>query len=317
LPNRNQHPSPDSNGGRQRILVLRGGALGDFLVTLPALRLLRERWPSARIELAGNPRAAELGLLAGVLDRVHSQAEARWAQLYDAAPLASDFQSWLNDFDLIVNFWPDPERELCRHFSQRGANFIASDATVKTHPAAAHFCAALQSLGLKTTGDHLFNFDFPAPVGSEAAQRLGEMTDFIAIHPGSGSLRKNWTLARWTELIERLQGPLLIVTGEAEQIYPRWPQNRTVVHAHDWPLPVLGAALARSRLFIGHDSGISHLAAASGARCVLLFGPTEPAIWAPPGARTIKLGETLDLINVSDVMAAVEQRPNPASAGPK
>jgi heptosyltransferase-2 len=299
----------------KRILVLRGGALGDFIVTLPALRLLRERWPAARIELAGNSRAAELGLLAGVLDGVHSQAEARWAQLYAPAPLAPDFRVWLDGFDLIVSFWPDPERELCRHFAHRGASFIASDATVKTHPAAAHFCEALRPLGLETC-NHLFSFDFPAQVRSEAARRLGEMTDFVAIHPGSGSPRKNWPLARWTELIERLQCPLLIVTGEAEKTLPRRPKSQPVVHAHNWPLPVLGAALVQSRRFIGHDSGISHLAAASGGRCVLLFGPTDPVIWAPPGARTIRRGESLASINVSDVLAAIEAPPGPATDGP-
>jgi ADP-heptose:LPS heptosyltransferase len=166
------------------------------------------------------------------------------------------------------------------------------------------------------TGAYLVRFDFTATIHADAARRLAGLENFIALHPGSGSARKNWPLDRWAELIERLQSPLLVVTGEAEKALPRWPGTWPVVHAEDWPLPVLGAALAKSRLFIGHDSGISHLAAASGARCVLLFGPTEPAIWAPPGTRTLKRGETLDRISVGDVMAAVESRPDPATAGP-
>ncbi len=54
------------------------------------------------------------------------------------------------------------------------------------------------------------------------------------------------------------------------------------------PLPVL-AALLENAFFLGHDSGISHLAAAAGARCLLLFGPTDPAIWAPanPGVTVL------------------------------
>jgi len=50
--------------------------------------------------------------------------------------------------------------------------------------------------------------------------------------------------------------------------------------AHGLPLPQLAALLEQST-FIGHDSGISHLAAAGGARCFLLFGPTDPKVWAP------------------------------------
>jgi len=79
----------------RRLLVLRGGALGDFIVTLPALRLLRERWPAAQIELAGNAVASELGIVSGLLQRVHSQHEQRWAALYDEGPLPAEFAAWL------------------------------------------------------------------------------------------------------------------------------------------------------------------------------------------------------------------------------
>ena len=47
------------------------------------------------------------------------------------------------------------------------------------------------------------------------------------------------------------------------------------------PLHILGAVLQRCAFYIGHDSGISHLAAAAGVKCLLLFGPTDPAVWAP------------------------------------
>jgi heptosyltransferase-2 len=57
-------------------------------------------------------------------------------------------------------------------------------------------------------------------------------------------------------------------------------KNREVRSAKNLPLPHLAAVLERS-IFIGHDSGISHLAAAAGANCILLFGPTDPSVWAP------------------------------------
>src|SRR5438876_493512 len=90
------------------ILVLRGGALGDFIVTLPALLLLRKRWPKARIELAGNATAAQLARSRGWLDAAHSQHEARWSGLFGDSPLDVVFADWLAGFDLIVNYWPDP-----------------------------------------------------------------------------------------------------------------------------------------------------------------------------------------------------------------
>ena len=76
----------------------------------------------------------------------------------------------------------------------------------------------------------------------------------------------------------------MVVGGEADEIQLRrlesvW-KDREVLFAKNLPLPIL-AALLEGCLFVGHDSGISHVAAATGARCVLLFGPSDPAIWAP------------------------------------
>jgi len=61
------------------------------------------------------------------------------------------------------------------------------------------------------------------------------------------------------------------------------------------------------RLFLGHDSGISHLAAACGVPCVLLFGPTDPATWAPPGphVHVVRRDPDLTSITVADVLAAL------------
>ena len=290
----------------KRILVLRGGALGDFIVTLPALRLLRERWPLARIELAGNVRAAELGKIAGLVDAVHSQAEARWAQLYGAAPLSPEFVTWLDGFDLIVSFWPDPDGDLRRHFTHHRKAFIAGDAHTTTAPAAAHFCNALRPQDL-TTDVFSVHINYPATMLAKAAQRLSGLVNFVAVHPGSGSPSKNWPLERWQQFTTRLNRPLLVITGEAEGEQLFWPETGTIHNAHHWPLPELGAALSKCTLFVGHDSGVSHLAAASGAKCILLFGPTEPAVWAPPGAMAIRHGSTLDTISVDELLVAVER----------
>jgi heptosyltransferase-2 len=77
---------------------------------------------------------------------------------------------------------------------------------------------------------------------------------------------------------------LLVISGEADQaqadqLEREW-KNRGVRFARNLPLPRL-AAVVEHATFIGHDSGISHLAAAAGANCVLLFGPTDPDVWAP------------------------------------
>ena len=289
----------------RKILVLRGGALGDFIVTLPALALLRQRWPDARIELAGNATAAQLARARGLLDAVHSQHDARWSALFGAAPLPQELADWLGDFDLVVNYWPDPEGELQRRFPLHAGQTYLTTAALPTDaaaPAAAHYCTPLRALGLAPA-----QLWFPLGPLSAGAPR----TETIALHPGSGSPRKNWPQENWLALIARLPAPLSLVLGEAEAenwrpdaLAPRPPELQALVAP---PLEELVAHFASCRLFLGHDSGISHLAAASGADCVLLFGPTSPAVWAPPApnVRVLRRGPALSSLSVDAVRQAV------------
>lgn len=316
-----------------RILVLRGGALGDFSVTLPALGLLRHHWPDARIELVGNARAAELGVRGGYLDAAHSQDEARWSALYAAAgePLPSALAGWLAEFDLIVNYWPDPDDALSARLPLRpGQTYLRGSAQPTLAPAGRHFCAPLRALGLSTT-DYRSLLPLPAPAATIPSSIVnpGSRAGPLALHPGSGSTRKNWPRERWEELIARLDCPVLLVLGDAEQHWhglsgtpldsaggrsarPAFDHGPTTARptelAASLPLPDLAARLARCRLFVGHDSGVSHLAAAVGTPCVLLFGPTDPAMWAPPGAhvRILRHGESLAAIHVDEVLALVK-----------
>ena len=301
----------------RRILVLRGGALGDFIVTLPALALLRERWPAARIELAGNPTAAQLALARGVLDAVHSQHEARWSALFTAAPLEAGFAGWLGQFDLVINYWPDPEETLRRHFPVRsGQQFISAPALPTRAPAAAHYSAALAELGLECH-THLFRLA-PLPgrrgADSDRAASTHPHVQYIAAHPGSGSPRKNWPWDDWRRLLPRLPGPVSLILGEAEleRLPPRpafeGPGECRIRELRHRSLEELIDHFARCRLFLGHDSGISHLAAACGVRCVLLFGPTDPVVWAPPSPHVQVLRCVPDLASlpVDSVLRAAE-----------
>lgn len=284
----------------RKILVLRGGALGDFIVTLPALALLRRRWPAARIELVGNATAAALALDAGLLDAAHSQHAARWAALHGEAPLPPDFSRELVSFDLVLNFWPDPDGDLRRRFPLHpGQIFLSAPALPATGaPAAAHYCAPLRAFDLAP--DSLWHR--LAPPAADAK--------LVALHPGSGSPRKNWPLARWVELCTWLRhetrAPLLIVTGETD-LAAAAALAPFGTPAHQLPLATLVQQLARCRLFLGHDSGVSHLAAACGVSSILLFGPTDPAIWAPPAPHVtvMRHGPTLDAITVAELQSAI------------
>ena len=140
----------------------------------------------------------------------------------------------------------------------------------------------------------------------------------IAIHPGSGGNQKNWPLENWIGLFSPDNhfadlARLLVISGEADQAQTKqleheW-KNRDVHFAKNLPLPRLAAVL-QNAMFVGHDSGISHLAAAAGANCVLLFGPTSPEVWAPKNdnvrvlrSPTARLGD-LGIDFVKEALAA-------------
>lgn len=300
----------------RRILVLRGGALGDFLVTLPALALLRRRWPGAVIELAGNPVAGELARSRGLLQAVHSSAQARWAALYAAAPLGDDFGRWLAEFDLVLSYWPDPDGTLAHHFPRRpDQRFVAHPSQPSRGPAAAHYADALRPWGLEPPAplcrlEPGAVVDHPVPI--DPRERRRQLTRSgpgrIVLHPGSGSARKNWPVERWAEVAGWLRTTrhveVVACAGEAEAGRPLagLGEVRTGLS-----LPQLEDLLRSACLFLGHDSGVSHLAAACGVPSLLLFGPTDPTLWAPPTdeVRILHRPGPLTGLTVAEVKAAI------------
>ncbi|BET67611.1 hypothetical protein ASA1KI_25290 [Opitutales bacterium ASA1] len=316
------------------ILVLRGGALGDFVVTLPALAALRGRWPSARIVCVGNARAATLARSAGLIDEAHDQNERRWSRLGADDPAALHvepaFADLLRGFDLVVNFWPDPDCAIARDFAALGfmamgpRRFVSAPSIPKTEPAARHFLASVADVigtDPSTTGDvSVFRLRLAEVDRAPAVRRLpAHPAGWIAWHPGSGSPAKNWPVARWLEVLARLRTHgelgdrrLAVILGTAEAGRPEFAAlardlpTGTLVLRDDPPV-MLAAVLERCSLFLGHDTGPAHVAAAVGCPCALVFGPTDPAVWAPPGAhvRVVRRGERTDAVTIDDVLTAV------------
>ncbi|MDQ6759680.1 MAG: glycosyltransferase family 9 protein [Acidobacteriota bacterium] len=119
---------------------------------------------------------------------------------------------------------------------------------------------------------------------------------FAAIHPFSGSHKKNWPIHYYRELAARLPLPVSWCAGPEEQL----PDTVRMDDLYE-----LGRWLSSARVYIGNDSGITHLAAASGAPVVAIFGPSDPAVWAPRGGRVRIVSGTLENITVEEVLNAV------------
>jgi ADP-heptose:LPS heptosyltransferase len=100
-------------------------------------------------------------------------------------------------------------------------------------------------------------------------------------------VKKNWPLAHFRAVAERSPLPVRFCTS---------PENPFVGAVHIPDLYQLARWLKSARAYVGNDSGISHLAAAVGTPVVAMFGPTNPAVWAPRGpvVRTLPLDSSVD-----------------------
>jgi heptosyltransferase-3 len=287
----------------KRILVIRGDAIGDFILTLPALKALRDACPHAQIEILGYKHIAVLAE-----NRFYAQA----VRSIEYGPLSSFFArnselpaelaNYFASFDLIISYLYDPDRIFENNVRRCGVeNFLCGPAKIvpTLDHAARQLARPIEELGIRV--NDLTQKVFPSIKDRQFAREFLQnlQQPVLTIHPGSGSTEKNWPLENWLELFSRNDGfpladykggqpqnlpSLVVVSGEADKkqtelLEHAW-KNRQVRFAKNLLLPHLAAVLERS-IFIGHDSGISHLAAAAGANCVLLFGPTDPNVWAP------------------------------------
>ncbi|HUF62937.1 MAG TPA: glycosyltransferase family 9 protein [Verrucomicrobiales bacterium] len=315
------------------ILVIRGGAIGDFLLTLPALHLLRRSLPGNRFALLGYPGITAVAAEAGWADETRSIDYAALSRFFvPGAELPESLTSWLAEFDLVVSYLYDPDQFFENNLRRAGvASLIPISPKIREGAghASEQLAAPLSQLALFLgPQDHTFTLEFRDSLRSQADALLPpgfSPETCIAVHPGSGSPAKNWPFENWLTLLSRLPAGrlaprILVITGEAEMEQTAYwvarlrEMGAPFHHLESPPLPVLGEILGRCRLFLGHDSGIGHLAAAAGAPCLLLFGPTEPETWAPrrPGIHVLRHPSGAPgRISVEDVRSAVHDLLSP------
>lgn len=293
------------------ILVIRGGAIGDFILTLPVLAALRENLPQARVEILAYPRVAPLAVAAGLAVATRS-IEARPLAGFFAArgPLDEELQNYFSSFAVILSYLYDPDGIFQANVGRcTKAQFIAGphrpDERAALH-AADVFLKPLERLAI-------FGAD-PSPC-LLLPSALCPLPS-LALHPGSGSESKNWFESNWSELLRALvqetTAPLLLIGGEAEgdrlrRLTRDLPPERFAL-AQNLPMLELAQRLAGCRGFLGHDSGITHLAAAVGLPGLVLWGPSNDVVWRPRSERMkiLRGAPGLASLSVEKVLAGVK-----------
>lgn len=278
--------------GQPRYLILRGGAIGDFVLTLPAIQALRDHLPHAYLELACYPRVAKLALAGGLVDKATSLDRREFASLFSQRPAFDvNFVEYILGFEVIISYLYDPDRFAINNLNAAGAKtVIYGNPIIDGMHAIDQLCAPLSQLDPPVAPASHVELCLPEKLQAAARAQLSRFADpVIVLHPGSGSPDKNWPLANFVELADRIRavklGAPCFSLGEADSQIAKSlravaPESAVL---NGLELTGLAAVLSHCRGYVGNDSGITHIAAATGIPTVAIFGPTDPALWSPRG----------------------------------
>jgi heptosyltransferase III len=239
-----------------RRLLIRPGAIGDCILALPALEHLKadytEVWvPSSIVPLIRFADAV----------RAISSSGIELVGIGDL-DMPMTLRAKLKSFDSIASWY--------------GANRIEFREALSSVGPSCEFFRALPPANFSGHAIDFFAEQVGAPAGLMPRVHMepGGGRRTVVIHPFSGSSRKNWPLDRFRELASRLRLRVEWTAGPEEEL-------AEATRFED--LGELASWMAGAELYIGNDSGITHLAAALGMRTLALFGPTAPQTWAPRG----------------------------------
>lgn len=277
-----------------RVLVIRGGAIGDFILTLPVMELLREHIPGVHVEVLGYDSITALAKASGLADATRHLEHHSMARLFvPNAPLGAELETYFKSFTLILSYLYDPDDILKNNFESLGVKtYLAGNPKLSSEPgspsAAFQLAKPLEKIAFFLEKPYV-ELRFPP---TESAPPRPQ----ILMHPGSGSVHKNLPPLKWVELGKKLSKAFpdhefITILGEAERerglsehLRMAW-QHTSIQFWEDLSLVELAKRMTLAKAFIGHDSGIAHLAAACGLPGLQFFGPTSPEVWAPKNPR--------------------------------
>ncbi len=293
----------------QRILLLRLERIGDLVMALPAIADVRALAPDATIDLvvgSWNRRLAEAIRPVTSVRTLDAEWLAREGGGLGVPTLLRAARAWRRDhYDLAINFEPDVRSNLL--LAAAGAAWTAGYRSGGGGPL---LDAAFDyDVGRHTTdnarGLVASTFERTPPIPSDATLVLppsavaaaaeglaGSHGLLVGLHASGGRAIKQWEPSRFAEVARRLvvaTEATIVLTGSAadraivDEVKATLPPGRVIDVAGAIDLLELAAILQRLDLMLTGDTGPMHLAAAVGTPVVAVFGPSDPARYAPRG----------------------------------
>jgi ADP-heptose:LPS heptosyltransferase len=309
---------PAKNFNPQNILVIDFGQLGDVVLSLPALREIRRRFPQANLTVAVGKSAAEVIRLSDfadnilAVDRVGLKDGSKLVSLVRLFKLVKEVRRSSYDFviDLhslsetnILGFLSGAPKRLYSRRPPRSLDFLANfeprppiEEDHRKRHLVDRYLDVLQPLGVSTSErEPRINIRQHDLARIEKLLRKAK-ADFgaplIGIFPGAGHATRRWPLKKFAELADflvRNDGVRVILflgpeeAGIAAGVKKEFPENTIVLDR--LTIPELAAAQARLAVFISNDTGPMHIAAAVGTPVVVLLNKRAPLTYMPIGDR--------------------------------
>jgi len=296
-----------------RVLVIFPGALGDLICLVPTIRAIARRHRDSSIELMARAELARfavgrIGVAAGhSIDRREVSALFRDQSRPDQ-PVAEFF----GQFGVVYSFFAadDPNFRRSLEACTRGSVSFHRFRPEGEGHISRLYCEAVDG-GREPLDSHI---DLSTADLSAAGQVLDQVNatpgKFVLLFPGSGSPTKNWPVDRFLQLARdtaSITRPVVVLGPAETGISSRFRETRLATLG-GLDLPTVAALAHLAAAFVGNDSGVSHLAAASGCPGIVLFGPTDPARWQPIGDVTAIRRQPLETLQVAEVVNILRAR---------
>lgn len=283
--------SERAHAARRGVGVIFPGALGDFICFLPALEALAQTTP---IDLFARSEFAELAPR-GV--RVRSLEHPEVSKLFrPQSNEKSESQSFFQCYDTVFSWLASGNQEFVLRLNAITGGKARVFPFRPAHPVghqADYYLSCLKH-GTARAPQPAIELRHEALTWCDEywAQQSFPRHAVLTIAPGSGAREKNWPAENFLAVIrwwrETRGGAVILLLGPVEEERGGLePLFGPCVIASDLPLSRVSALLSRSAVYLGNDSGISHLAAACGVRTVALFGPSDDRQWAPRGEKVV------------------------------
>ncbi|MDH7512782.1 MAG: glycosyltransferase family 9 protein [Clostridiales bacterium] len=305
-------------------LLFRLGGLGDCLIALPSIQLIRRMHPAANLTLVCRRTCGQLLEEAGIINNVVEEDSRRLLPLFSSAqdPAAEQVR-WLREFDSLIGWFSEKKDSVLEKnlglICAGACVFFSYDGRSRQQMSRFFFQKTLK-VGLNEGKEavsfeecallHLPSVGGAGVLGKEMAKETA--VKFVVVHPGSGSEKKCWPIRNFLAVIERLARKKVcgvVVTGEAEERIRVTLTKASLPGGWSWihlpSLSTLSRLLSEADLYFGNDSGVTHLAAACGTEVLALFRKDLAIAWKPYGRVHLLAAESVGSLSFDNVWAKI------------